>query len=576
MLGSSTGRASTTTSRRGAARSANPRCRRAHVGQRPQQPAKPSDLDAQPRAMRFVGELRPERSRDERVPRHIRRPRLAQRAREREQHRTRRERDRRASGAHDVTAGVDDEGARRQQRFDLVEQEQSLLAARNQACRRRVQHARRSSRPPRSAPGCRPAARRASARASAARAAFVRRRRIAMPATTSSCGSLDAGGRDAGSSACELALGVVEPPDQEQAPDLEVSRVRGIDAVAVLLERRARRSRASSRASPGRARRVRSRPRRRRTARGRRLLSDRTRAPRVAGAPSRERDRRAAPSRCRAARAPARRRAARPASARRADRPPRARAPRRDQRVHRNPATLVTPTVRDAGAQSIFRTNNGHVASSDSIPAERRQEHDEAQDRDTRRMARSAARAARGGEGAHAAQRRAGAAAAGAAVGADRQGVSIRHRRGQRVAGGSLPGRSQLLVYHFMFGPDYTAGCPSCSAIADGFNGFVVHLANHDVHAVGGVARAAREAAGVQAADGLDVPVGVVVRQRLQLRLQRLRSPRSSSATAASNTTTGARQRGVGRAATAATGRSPSSRPRPAPTWPPTRASGPA
>jgi len=42
-------------------------------------------------------------------------------------------------------------------------------------------------------------------------------------------------------------------------------------------------------------------------------------------------------------------------------------------------------------------------------------------------------------------------------------------------------GRSQLLVYHFMFGPDYTAGCPSCSMIADGFNGFAAHLANHDV-----------------------------------------------------------------------------------------------
>lgn len=42
-------------------------------------------------------------------------------------------------------------------------------------------------------------------------------------------------------------------------------------------------------------------------------------------------------------------------------------------------------------------------------------------------------------------------------------------------------GRSQLLVYHFMFGPDYQAGCPSCSAIADGFNGIEVHLANHDV-----------------------------------------------------------------------------------------------
>jgi predicted dithiol-disulfide oxidoreductase (DUF899 family) len=42
-------------------------------------------------------------------------------------------------------------------------------------------------------------------------------------------------------------------------------------------------------------------------------------------------------------------------------------------------------------------------------------------------------------------------------------------------------GRSQLLVYHFMFGPEYTGGCPSCSAIADGFNGFAVHLEHHDV-----------------------------------------------------------------------------------------------
>ncbi len=42
-------------------------------------------------------------------------------------------------------------------------------------------------------------------------------------------------------------------------------------------------------------------------------------------------------------------------------------------------------------------------------------------------------------------------------------------------------GRSQLLIYHFMFGPDYEAGCPSCSSIADGFNGIATHLANHDV-----------------------------------------------------------------------------------------------
>ena len=46
---------------------------------------------------------------------------------------------------------------------------------------------------------------------------------------------------------------------------------------------------------------------------------------------------------------------------------------------------------------------------------------------------------------------------------------------------GLFKGRSQLLVYHFMFGPDYKAGCPSCSSIADGFDGFAVHLANHDV-----------------------------------------------------------------------------------------------
>jgi predicted dithiol-disulfide oxidoreductase (DUF899 family) len=50
-------------------------------------------------------------------------------------------------------------------------------------------------------------------------------------------------------------------------------------------------------------------------------------------------------------------------------------------------------------------------------------------------------------------------------------------------------GRSQLLVYHFMYGPDYTAGCPSCSSIADGFNGVAIHLANHDV-TVSAVSRA--------------------------------------------------------------------------------------
>jgi predicted dithiol-disulfide oxidoreductase (DUF899 family) len=42
-------------------------------------------------------------------------------------------------------------------------------------------------------------------------------------------------------------------------------------------------------------------------------------------------------------------------------------------------------------------------------------------------------------------------------------------------------GRSQLIVYHFMFGPGWDAGCPSCSYLADHFDGSLVHLANRDV-----------------------------------------------------------------------------------------------
>ena len=62
-------------------------------------------------------------------------------------------------------------------------------------------------------------------------------------------------------------------------------------------------------------------------------------------------------------------------------------------------------------------------------------------------------------------------------------GKEYRFETGQGPASlaGLFRGRSQLLIYHFMFGPDFTAGCPACSAIADGFNGFAVHLANHDV-----------------------------------------------------------------------------------------------
>jgi predicted dithiol-disulfide oxidoreductase (DUF899 family) len=76
-------------------------------------------------------------------------------------------------------------------------------------------------------------------------------------------------------------------------------------------------------------------------------------------------------------------------------------------------------------------------------------------------------------------------------------------------------GRSQLVVYHLMFGPDYTAPCASCSMIADGFDGFWEHLANHDVMLVA-VSRALRKAPGAQAEDGMDFPVGLVVTERLQ------------------------------------------------------------
>ena|SRR3989442_225171 len=83
-------------------------------------------------------------------------------------------------------------------------------------------------------------------------------------------------------------------------------------------------------------------------------------------------------------------------------------------------------------------------------------------------------------------------------------------------------GRSQLLVYHFMFGPDYTAGCPSCSAIADGFNGFVIHVANHDVM-LWAVSRAPiAKLKAYKRRMVVDVSLGVLIQQRLQLRLQRL------------------------------------------------------
>ena len=98
-------------------------------------------------------------------------------------------------------------------------------------------------------------------------------------------------------------------------------------------------------------------------------------------------------------------------------------------------------------------------------------------------------------------------------------------------------GRSQLLIYHFMFGPEYEAGCPSCSAIADSFNGSVAHLVNHDVsfYAVSRAPLAKLQA--YKQTNGLELSVGVVVRERLQLRLSGRAHRRTAAVRAASSTT---------------------------------------
>ena len=82
-------------------------------------------------------------------------------------------------------------------------------------------------------------------------------------------------------------------------------------------------------------------------------------------------------------------------------------------------------------------------------------------------------------------------------------------------------GRSQLLVYHFMFGPEWSEGCKSCSFWADNFNSIILHLNQRDATMVA-ISRAARKTARLSAARGVDVQEALVVRERLQSRLSRL------------------------------------------------------
>src|SRR6184192_4313728 len=99
---------------------------------------------------------------------------------------------------------------------------------------------------------------------------------------------------------------------------------------------------------------------------------------------------------------------------------------------------------------------------------------------------------------------------------------------GTRTLPELFEGRSQLLVYHFMFGPAYEAGCPTCSSSADAVNGVLPHLHAREATMLY-VSRAAREAPGIQATAGLELSVGLVGRKRLQLRLRRLADRRTGA-----------------------------------------------
>ena len=190
--------------RRRADRARNPRCRCDDAGQRFQQRAQPSHLDPQPRAVRLVRPLAAEGPRDQRVARHVGRPRFAQRPGQREEHGPARQRHRRSGPAHGVTARVHHEGARtrgalpprpaagpaprraREARGGRSQGERCALHFRGQGGDAGV--ARGAARP------------RRAQRAPPA----VRRRRTARPATTSAWAAFEAGGKGVGSSPASI------------------------------------------------------------------------------------------------------------------------------------------------------------------------------------------------------------------------------------------------------------------------------------------------------------------------------------------------------------------------------------
>ncbi len=296
---SSTGRASTTTSRARCGTSSKPLLRRTHVSQRAKHPAKPADFDPQPRAMRFIGDASRRNARARSVSRDTSPGQASPSARAsanntgRVQARPPCWRHARRDGTHPRQA-PSTRAALRPPRASRGRS--SPCAMRRAAGVFEKQDALSTSAVSAGIPAWRAAR---SARASAARAVFVRRRRIAIPATTSSWAARNAGGKRGGVELCKRTLGRVEAPDQEEPPESRDSAHARRSPCRRVLRASSVLRRAPSRASPDRARRARSRPRRRHSARGQGPLSDRRRAPHCAREPSRERNRRAAPSQCR-------------------------------------------------------------------------------------------------------------------------------------------------------------------------------------------------------------------------------------------------------------------------------------
>jgi len=457
--------------------------RRAHTGQRAQLGTKAPDFDAQSRAMRCIGELRPEGPREERTPRDVSGPRLAKRSCEGEQDGTPGERDHRVCVTHGMAARVHDERPRRQQRRDVIEQEQALLAAHNQPRRRRVQRA-----------GCALDLRRECGDGGVVRGTRGPGQRSARrfrpeashrdPRNNQLVGGPRRGRKGFGIESRERMLGIVESPDQQKTADLETARMRGVHPITVRVERRARC-----------IERFYGPVQLARDERDLRLRDDAPRAEQRLRWPESAR-RASQQSLCPneitesrhgdAAQRKCRRVVAQGDPVQGAERITRGESMRRggDYPVHRNPATLVTPTMRCA-FRNVSRVHQPSLRMANVTNGERQPKE-------------------RGTMTTHMTGTREEWLAArlellGAEKELTRRSDEVARQRqelpwvrvdkdyhfetddGSASLADLFRGRSQLLVYHFMFGPDYTAGCPACSAIADGFDGFVVHLANHDV-----------------------------------------------------------------------------------------------